>query len=71
MTYKQLMRKLFSNLWHLCALLGRDKIHALGYHHTEQAEWWEKFIIRCEQRALRHAELVPGKTDSSEPQKTP
>jgi hypothetical protein len=66
MTFKQTMRRLFANLWHLCAKSALDKVIECRSHHTEHVEWWEAFIVRCEQRALRHAEFVPTEPMQSE-----
>lgn len=60
MTFKQLLRKLFAELWHRCAKLAEHKIELLGYHHQDQAAWWESFLIRCEKRALYHSQFVPS-----------
>lgn len=51
--------------------LGKVKLGACYASDLKHAEWWEAFIERCDKRALRHAELVPGKdhVDKREPQK--
>lgn len=59
MTFKQLLRKLFAELWLQCARLAAEKISRSSYHDEDHAEWWEKFIERCEKHAMRHAEFVP------------
>lgn len=70
MTFKQLLRRLFADLWFRCAKLAEHKIEVCGYTSGEHAAWWEAFILRCEKRALHHGEFVPGKEPSSpEPQK--
>ncbi len=58
MTFKQTIRRLFADLWYLCAKVAADKISTYGCDIAKATDW-EKFIIRCEQRALRHAEHVP------------
>lgn len=59
MTFKQLLRKLFAELWHRCARLAEEKIERASFHHSDHCAWWEQFIIRCEKRALLHGEYVP------------
>jgi cob(I)alamin adenosyltransferase len=68
MTFKQLLRKLFAELWHRCARLAEEKISRSSYHDENHVEWWEAFITRCEKRALLHAEYVPKEEPSLEPQ---
>ena len=62
MTFKQTIRRFLADLWCRCAKLAEDKISTFGCKIDDVAEW-EAFIIRCEQRAIRHAEYVPAETD--------
>lgn len=67
MTFKQAMRRLFANLWHRCGQLALDKIIACHHSSTEYVAWWEDFLTRCEQRALRHSEHVPNEHPQESP----
>lgn len=58
MTYKKLMRRLFADLWHRCARLAENKIESCYSSGCEHVAWWEAFILRCEGRALTHAEFA-------------
>lgn len=66
MTFKQLLRKLFAELWHRCAKLAEDKIDQCSHISEEHAAWWEQFITRCEKRALYHAQFVPNEQPQQE-----
>lgn len=70
MTFKQLLRKLFAELWHRCAKLAEAKFGSTVIS-TGSAEWWEAFILRCEKRALYHAQFVPtiGEYRGAEPER--
>lgn len=67
MKFKQLLRKLFAELWHRCGRLAEEKISRCGAYDEKHAEWWEAFILRCEKHALRHAEFVPNEQQQESP----
>jgi hypothetical protein len=67
MTFKQLLRKLFAELWHRCAKLAEAKISSCYTTQQDQAAWWEEFITRCEKRAFHHSEFVPQERASESP----
>lgn len=60
MTWKSWVRRLFITLWHRCAQIATGKIESCGSLSPEAAATWEEFILRCEERALAHADKVPG-----------
>lgn len=61
MTFKQALRRLFADLWWRCADMAKQKMWNAVTSDLVQQKWWEEFMVRCEQRAMKHAEFVPGK----------